>query len=397
MLQRRPAPGPDASRDELVAAGEALRRRVEELEQEKRDLERDAGDRDRARATTSPRRSSQERNDLATMLEMTTEHADTVEDELHENAPRRRWCAERAAAAHDRRGDTGAGADRPPGRRRNRLRQRDDGHAVPVPARRSLVGTKTASSTSMPPTAQPLLNALEDRARVDHHEVRFRRLDGALVWVDISLRLLDFNDEPSILSALHDITERKSAEAAPAAAGRGAAPGTGGDQQGHRRSPGAPARPASRTWMPRCIERGVDPSSSPCIPFAAATASRASRRTWPRLLAASGQRVGVIDADLQSPGLHLLLGQAGKQARPHAQRLPARQLRASTSWRSTSPPHWARRVAGLLVPDAGQRQPGRDGAGAEPGLRRATADAQLPRAGRSCCSWTSCSSTPIPA
>jgi MinD-like ATPase involved in chromosome partitioning or flagellar assembly len=31
------------------------------------------------------------------------------------------------------------------------------------------------------------------------------------------------------------------------------------------------------------------------------------------LLAASGQRVGVIDADLQSPGMHVLLGQAGNK------------------------------------------------------------------------------------
>ena len=78
-------PGPEPSRDELVAACEALRRRVEELLQEKQDLE--------VMLETATEHADhlsadleQERNDLATMLAMTTEHADTVEDDLHENA-----------------------------------------------------------------------------------------------------------------------------------------------------------------------------------------------------------------------------------------------------------------------------------------------------------------------
>jgi class 3 adenylate cyclase len=44
---------------------------------------------------------------------------------------------------------------------------------------------------------------------VDSYEVRFKGLDGTPIWVEISLRLLDFNDEPSILSALHNITHLK--------------------------------------------------------------------------------------------------------------------------------------------------------------------------------------------
>ena len=79
------APGAEPSRDELVAAGEALRRRVEELEQEKRDLEVML-ETSTAHADHVSADLVQERDDLTTMLEMTTEHADTVTEELHERA-----------------------------------------------------------------------------------------------------------------------------------------------------------------------------------------------------------------------------------------------------------------------------------------------------------------------
>ena len=63
----------DATRDQLLAVQAELTRRVEELEQDKRDLE--------VMLETSTQHADnvssdlvQERDDLATMLEMTTEH-----------------------------------------------------------------------------------------------------------------------------------------------------------------------------------------------------------------------------------------------------------------------------------------------------------------------------------
>ena len=80
------APPPsEPSRDDLLAEVEALRRRVETLQQANQDLEVML-----AMATEHADDLSEalehERDDLAVMLEMTTEHADAVEAELHSRA-----------------------------------------------------------------------------------------------------------------------------------------------------------------------------------------------------------------------------------------------------------------------------------------------------------------------
>ena len=80
------APPPsEPSRDDLLAEVEALRRRVEALQQANQDLEVML-----AMATEHADDLSDalehERDDLAVMLEMTTEHADAVEEELHSRA-----------------------------------------------------------------------------------------------------------------------------------------------------------------------------------------------------------------------------------------------------------------------------------------------------------------------
>ncbi len=75
----------ESSREELVAEVEALRAQVEELAQEKKDLEvmlEMATD----HADDLSDQLEQERDDLEVMLEMTTEHADVVEEELHSRA-----------------------------------------------------------------------------------------------------------------------------------------------------------------------------------------------------------------------------------------------------------------------------------------------------------------------
>ena len=46
--------------------------------------------------------------------------------------------------------------------------------------------------------------------------------------------------------------------------------------------------------------------SFPPIHSAAARASRTPRPIWPSITARAGHRVGVIDTDIQSPGIHVL-------------------------------------------------------------------------------------------
>ena len=110
---------------------------------------------------------------------------------------------------------------------------------------------------------------------------------------------------------MHDITERKAAEERlqqQVEALRLELEETSKDTA----LAGARARPGSRTWMPRCIERG----STELIAvhsFRGGNGKSSITANVAALLAVAGQRVGVIDADIQSPGLHLLLGHAGKK------------------------------------------------------------------------------------
>jgi len=308
MSTGQAAPGPESSRDELVAAAEALRRRVEELEQEKHDLE--------VMLETSTEHADhlsadleQERNDLATMLAMTTEHADTVEDELHESA-----AAALLKSARQLRMIVEA---TPAPVLVSRLADGEivyanvmTGTLFRVPAQ-ELLGRRIPELYYDPADRAPLLKVLEDQNFVDHQEVRFKRLDGTLVWADVSLRLLDFNDEPSILSALHDITERKQAE-----------------QRLQRQvdelrleleetsQSSALAKSTGTTRFHNLDAAVIEPGSARLIAFHSFRGGNGKSSIAANvagLLAARGQRVGVIDADLQSPGMHVLLGQAGKK------------------------------------------------------------------------------------
>lgn len=311
MTPSDPAAPGDAhtSREELQAAGETLRRRVAELEQEKRDLEL-LLETSSAHADNVSESLEAERNDLATMLEMTTEHADTVEDELHERAT----AALRKSARE--------------------LRMILEATPAPVMIVRladaeivyanvmlgtlfrvdsgELVGMKTVDLYVEPKDRQDVIEALQTQRALDHYEVRFKRPDGTVMWVDISLRLLDFNDEPAILSALHDITDRKAAEEqlqyqvealrmelAQASSDSALARSTG-TARFQNLDAVAIGRGTTELIAVHSF-RGGNGKSSIVANVAA-------------LLAGAGRRVGVIDADIQSPGLHLLLGQSGKTA-----------------------------------------------------------------------------------
>lgn len=305
-----PAPGREESREELLAAAEALRLRLLELEQEKRDLElmleTSAAHADHVSETLES-----ERNDLATMLQMTTEHADTVEEELHDRAT-----ATLERSARELRMIVEA-TPAPV-----MIARLADGEIVYANAMvgtlfqtspQRLVGMKTVNLYYEAADREPVIRALQTERAVDHHEVRFRRLDGSLVWVDISLRLLDFNDEPAILSALHDVTERKAAEERL-------------QQQvealrlelEEASKDSAVARSTGTTRFENLDAAVIERGTTELIAvhsFRGGNGKSSLTANVAALLAAAGQRVGIIDADIQSPGLHLLLGEAGKTPR----------------------------------------------------------------------------------
>lgn len=302
------APASDVPAQDTTAAIEELRRRVQELEQEKHDLEVML-DNSTQHADHVSADLVQERDDLTTMLEMTTEHADTVEEELHERAA--------AAVLKSEQQLRMIVEATPAAILINRV---TDGEIVyantmfgvmfGAPAR-EMLGRKLVDFYYDPVDQRAIIDKLEAQKAVDHHEVRFRQLDGALMWVDISLRLLDFNDETAILSSLYDITARKLAEQRlqqqvenlrqeleETSESAGVARSTG--TTSFRNLDAAVIEQGTTRMIALHSFRGGNGKS--CI-----TANLAA------LLAASGQRVGVIDANLQSPGMHGLLGQAGRK------------------------------------------------------------------------------------
>lgn len=149
----------------------------------------------------------QQRDDLQTLLEMTTEHSDSVEEELHERA-------EEAIL-----------------RSEQQLRMIIEATPIPIIISRladgaivysnatagplvglsteALLGHKIADFYCEPTVQDQLLATLAQAGAVDHQEVEFCTDAGVSLWVDVSLRQLEFNDEPSLLSAWHNITRLK--------------------------------------------------------------------------------------------------------------------------------------------------------------------------------------------
>ena len=308
MSAGQAAPGAELSRDELVAAADALRRRVEELEQEKRDLE--------VMLDTSTEHADhvsadlmQERDDLTTMLEMTTEHADTVEEELHERAA--------AAVIKSERQLRMILEATPAAILISGVAYGEIIYANPmmgtlfgVPTQ-ELLGRRLLDFYFDPTERAVLIGKLEEHKAMDHHEVRFRQLDCSLMWVDISPRLLDFNDETAILSSLHDITLRKQAELRlqqQVEEMRVELEETSQSAELAKRTGTTSFRNLDAAVIERGSARLIGVHS-----FRGGNGKTSIAANLAGLLAAGGQRVGVIDANLQSPGMHVLLGQAGKK------------------------------------------------------------------------------------
>jgi|GEM_PF-2809830 len=173
----------ELSLDELKAELSLLRKQVKELEQDKDDLE--------------------------TLLEMTTEHSDTVEEELHGKA-------EAAVRESER-----------------RLRMIIEATPVAVvvtelsssiivfanaiagplavgSSSEQIVGQKMTNFYVNPAERAALVTLLGKEGQVDHHEVEFIRKDGLKFWVDISMRYVEFDEKPCILAAWNDISHLKA-------------------------------------------------------------------------------------------------------------------------------------------------------------------------------------------
>ncbi len=174
------------STEKLQAEIDELRLQVEELEQEKVDLE--------------------------TLLEMTAEHSDSVEEELYDKA-------EEAIKESER-----------------RLRMIIQATPVAVVitdiktgiivftnaiagpliglSTDEIVGRKVTDFYADPSERVRLIELLNKNEQVDHSEVEFVRDDGSRFWIDISMRYLEFNETPCILAAWNDISHLKELQEA---------------------------------------------------------------------------------------------------------------------------------------------------------------------------------------
>ena len=168
-----------ALREELAA----LRQEVEELRQEKEDLE--------------------------VMLEMTTDHSDTVEEELHSKA-------EEALRESERRLRLIVEATPVP----VLISRVSDGRIVYANAiagplfdlsTEALLAQKITDFYADPEIQNSLRIALAEKGEINNFELQLKKVNGQKLWAEISLRPIFFNNERSLLGAIYDITERKQA------------------------------------------------------------------------------------------------------------------------------------------------------------------------------------------
>ena len=72
-----------------------------------------------------------------------------------------------------------------------------------------ILGQNVADFYVNPTDKNDLKDILDKEGQVNHHQVQFRKIDGSILWGDVSERLLLFNDEPCVLSACNDVTHLK--------------------------------------------------------------------------------------------------------------------------------------------------------------------------------------------
>jgi PAS domain S-box-containing protein len=151
----------------------------------------------------------QERDDLKILLETTTDHSDSLEEELHHKAEDALRKSEQQLRLIVEATPVPVMISRPV-----------DGQIVYANAMAGpLLGLPTAALLEHqtidfyhdPADRQLLLEQLERQGQVERHELRLKKIDGTPFWVELSLRRILFDDAPCLLSAIHDITERKQA------------------------------------------------------------------------------------------------------------------------------------------------------------------------------------------
>ncbi len=286
----------------------ALRQQVKGLEQDKRDLEAIL-EMTTEHADDLSEQLEQERDDLETILEMTTEHADVVEEELHERA-------EEAQRRSERQLRMIVEATPVPvviSRLSDRVilyANRSAGQLLNL-ASNALLSHRLTEFYQNPADWLSLLERLGHEEAIDAYEIEMHTADQRPIGTATSLRLIEFNDDGAILVSLYDITARKQAEQrlqqqveelrleldeARLSSQRAEETGT---TRFHNLDAATIEYGATRLIAIHSFQGGNGKSSI--------TANLAG------LLAARGQRVGVIDIDIQSPNMHVLLGQAGQK------------------------------------------------------------------------------------
>ena len=178
---------------EVVESTEILQAELANLRQQVEDLEQD-------------------KVDLETLLEMTTEHSDSVEEELYDKAEEAIKESERrlrmiiqatpvAVVISDINTGTIVFA--------NSIAGPLVGLSID-----DLVGRKVTDFYVNPSERARLVELLNKNDQVDHYEVEFARDDGSRFWIDISMRYLEFDEKPSILAAWNDISHLKKLQEA---------------------------------------------------------------------------------------------------------------------------------------------------------------------------------------
>lgn len=205
MLSTQPIARQRPTRQALLQEILALRREVKTLRQEKQNLELLLEvTLQHADAMTEELRL--EKEDLAVLLEMTTEHSDAVEEDLHQKAEealreseRRLRLIVQATPAPVLISRVADGAIL--------YANEMSGPLLGLPTQ-ALLGRNMATFYADPAEYGALVELLECRGEINRYEISIRRDDGAALWAEVSLRPLTFGDEPGLLCALHDITER---------------------------------------------------------------------------------------------------------------------------------------------------------------------------------------------
>lgn len=151
--------------------------------------------------------------DLEMMLEMTTEHSDTMGAELQAKA-------EEALRESERRFRLITEATPVP----VIITRMEDwtvvygnplaGPLFGLQSTNELIGRNLSEFYDTLLQNSSLLDNLDELGNLDNYEWELKRPDGVSLWIALSLRYLEFNQEVCLLASMHDITERREASEA---------------------------------------------------------------------------------------------------------------------------------------------------------------------------------------